>query len=127
MRRNIIRISLVVLVIIIAVFLYNIGKSHKIYFDNKNITIGDTTYTASNTCRVWVDDEESQDVRNRSRKVFKVAGAAHTIVVQEVVNGELSGERIEKKIKFKLDEGAIVNLPVLLDGAESWYEINTEI
>ena len=55
-KRIIIRITLIVVLILIGIFLYTIGKKHKVLIDNKDITVGEIAYIADTTYNVWVDN-----------------------------------------------------------------------
>jgi len=48
-KRIIIRIALIVLLILIGIFLYTIGKEHKVIINNKDISIDGLTYNADTT------------------------------------------------------------------------------
>ncbi|MCK4259069.1 MAG: hypothetical protein KAX49_08830 [Halanaerobiales bacterium] len=121
MKRKIIRISLVVLLIIFGVFLYSIGKEHKIYVDNKDFTIADITYSATTTYRVWIDGDEVGDVKKGKRKVAKIPGLGHKVVVEEIDGKELTGKKYEMKFRLKPSEVKVtINIPAMINEAKEW-------
>lgn len=101
-KRIIIRTALVAALILIGIFLYVIGKEHKVVIDNRDISVGDIIYNASTTYVVWVDNQEIGVIKKGERKIAKVAGVSHKIVVEEIKDNVLTGERYEKRFKLKL-------------------------
>ena len=116
----IIRISLIVVLILIGNFLYIIGKEHKILIDNKDITVSDITYSAGTTYEVRVDNQEIGVIKKSERKVARVAGVSHKIVVEEIKDKVLTGEKYERIFKFKSNEGAVINIPAMINNANEW-------
>lgn len=127
MKKLIIIVSLVVVLILLGIFLYNIGKEHKIFIDNKDFANNGESYIASSEYEVWVDGEKvgRTTVGIGKRQVATVAGPGHTIVLQEVEDKEAVGERNEKSFKIKTsDYEVIINLPALVAGSENWLMVN---
>ena len=79
-KRIIIRITLIVILILIGIFLYTISKEHKVLNDNRGISIGDITYSAGTTYKVWLDNQEIGVIKKGERKVAKVSGKNHKII-----------------------------------------------
>lgn len=50
----------------------------------------------------------------------KVAGVSHKIVVEEIKDKVLTGEKYEKKFKLKTNESATVNIPAMINNANEW-------
>lgn len=123
MRRNLIRVGLVILLIVFGFVLYNVGKEHKIFIDNRDITISGKEYTATMTYRVYVDDKQVGDVRKGKRKVAKSPGSKHTIIIEELDGRSPTGQKWEYEFRLKAKQAeVIVNIPALLGGAEKWLE-----
>lgn len=123
MRRNLIRVGLLIILIAFGFILYNIGKEHKIFIDNRDITIGGKEYVASTTYRVYVDGKQVGDVRKGKRKVAKSPGSKHTIVIEELDGRTPTGQKWEREFQLKAKQAeVIVNIPALLGEAEKWLE-----
>lgn len=52
----------------------------------------------------------------------KVAGVSHKIVVEEIKDKVLTGEKYEKKFKLKTNESATVNIPAMINNANEWID-----
>jgi len=121
-KRIIIRITLIVVLILIGIFLYTIGKEHKVLIDNKDITVGEIAYSADTTYNVWVDNQEIGLLEKGERKVAMVAGVSHKIVVEEIKDKVLTGEKHGKRFKLKTNESATVNIPAMINNANEWID-----
>ena len=121
-KRIIIRITLIIVLILIGIFLYTIGKEHKVLIDNRDISVGDITYSAGTTYKVRVDNQEIGVIEKGERKVARVAGVSHKIVVEEIKDKVLTGEKYEKKFKLKINESATVNIPAMINNANEWID-----
>ena len=119
-KRIIIRITLIAVLLLISVFLYTTGKEHKVLIDNKDTVVNDNTYNASAVYKVWVDDQEIGVIEKGKRMVATVKGASHKIVVEEISNQVLSGEKYERIFKFKNNEGAVINIPAMINSLNEW-------
>jgi len=126
LRRNtIIRIALIVLFIIIGIILFVTGKEHKVFIDNKNISIGDNTYLANSPFRVWVDKKDIGIIEKGKRVLVKVVGVKHKIVAEEVRENTSTGEEFEEEFTLKINESAIISLPILAKKENGWIAIKT--
>lgn len=88
--------------------------------DNRDISVGDITYNAGTTYKVRVDNQEIGVIKKGERKVARVAGVSHKIVVEEIKDKVLIGEKYEKKFKLKINESATVNIPAMINNANEW-------
>jgi hypothetical protein len=57
-KRIIMRVTLIIVLILAGSFLYTIGKEHKVFIDNIDMTVGESTYRAEATYKVWIDQQE---------------------------------------------------------------------
>ncbi|GAH74783.1 unnamed protein product [marine sediment metagenome] len=121
-KRIIIRITLITLLVLIGIFLYTIGKEHKVIIDNRDISVGDITYSLGTTYMVRVDNQEIGLFEKGERKVARVSGVSHKIVVEEIKDNVLTGEKYEKKFKLKISESATVNIPAMINNANEWID-----
>jgi len=126
LRKLIVRSGLVVILILLGVFLYVIGKEHVLLIDNRDFTHEGVTYQAAASYEVWVDGNQvgRTALAAGRRGAAYVAGPRHKIVVQEVAAGQPVGEPIERR--FSVPTGAYqitINIPALVAGAESFVYI----
>lgn len=127
MRRNVIRLALILLLIWAGFYLYGTGKVHKVLVDNKDWTQGEIVYTATGSYRVLLDGEEIGTVRVGKRKAGEVTGARHTIVLEELnEDEEPTGEKIEKAFSLKPDDLPVIYIPALVGGSKNWWETKKE-
>lgn len=116
----IIRISLVVVLILIGIFLYTIGKQHKILIDNRDITVGDIAYRAGTTYNIWVDNQEIGMIKKGERIKAMVTGASHKIIVKEIKDDVVIREKYEKMFKLKVNEDVVINIPAMINDLNEW-------
>ena len=90
--------------------------------DNRDISIGDITYSVGNTYEVRVDNQEIVVIKKGERKVVRVVGVSHKIVVEEIKDNVLTGEKYEKRFKLKTNESATVNIPAMINNANEWID-----
>jgi len=121
-KRIIIRTALVSALILIGIFLYVIGKEHKVLIDNRDISVGDITYSASTTYVVRVDNQEIGVIKKGERNAAIVTGVSHKIVVEEIKSNVLTGEKHEKRFRLKNNESATVNIPAMINNANEWID-----
>ena len=121
-RIIIIRITLIVVLILIGIFLYKIGKEHTVFIDNRNISIGGITYSAGTSYEVRIDNQEIGVIGKSERAVIKITGTNHKIVVEEIKDKVLTGERYEKRFKLKTNENATVNIPAMINNTNEWID-----
>ena len=121
-KRIIIRITLIVVLILMGISLYTIGKEHKVLIDNKDISMGGLTYNADTAYNVWVDNLEIGSIEKGERNVVKVTGTNHKIVIEEIKDKILTGEKYEKKFKLKINENVTINLPAMVNNMDKWIE-----
>ena len=110
-----IRVAAIVIVIIIAVVMFIIGKQHNLYFDNKDW--GD--YKAYQYVEVKVDDQESMELARRDRDVFTVVAQGHTIYIDAM--GEEKTVKVHIPLMMK---NVLINIPALMNGEsqDKWME-----
>ena len=121
-KRIIIRITLIIVLILIGIFLYTNGKEHKVFIDNKDIFVGDIIYSADATYNVRVDNQEIGLLKKGERNVAMVAGINHKIVIEEIKDKVLTGEKYKKTFKLKTNEGATVNIPAMINNVNEWID-----
>jgi len=119
-KRFIIRITFFVILILLGISLYTIGKEHKVLIDNKDISINKTIYVADNPYKIWIDGKEIGSIKKNERKVAKVSGKNHKIIIEKIKDKVSTGEKIEKKFNLKTNESATINIPAMINNVEQW-------
>ena len=119
-KRFIIRITFFVILILLGISLYTIGKEHKVLIDNKDISINKTIYVADNPYKIWIDGKEIGSIKKNERKVAKVSGKNHKIIIEKIKDKVSTGEKIEKKFNLKTNESATINIPAMMNNVEQW-------
>lgn len=123
MKRLAIRCGLVVVLIIVGIFLFVVGKEHIVFIDNRELTIDGETYNVVAGYEVWVDGQQvgRTALAPGKRNVASVAGPKHRIELQEIKDKEPVGERIEKDFRIATRTAqVIINIPALVAGSESF-------
>lgn len=127
-RRHLYQLIAVVVVLLIGVIMFVIGKQHILLLDNKTLESNGKTYPAFSIVEVQVNRIESLELGPRDRDRADVRGQKHKITVRYT---DRSFEEHEVVVKFKVplsQEMVLISLPALVGGAEEsvWlqpYEI----
>ncbi len=122
MKRNLIRIALVVVLIALGFGLYVLGKEHQIFVDNKDIVINGVEYKSENTITVVVDNVDLEEVKKGKRKVAYSPGPWHKITAVEILP-DGSTREVERKFTLSPRDVAVVNLVALFEVEEGWLAI----
>ena len=111
-----VRLGVIVLVILLAVFLYNYGKQHTVYIDNRTIEIDGVSYKALDWAEVSVDGGESEEYSPRTRREATVMRQKHSIhVLYE--DEDFNQFEYDAEFSIPLNETYIVlSLPALVAG-----------
>lgn len=120
MKKIILRLILVVFLIALGIVLFIIGKEHKVFIDNRDLSIAGENYTATVRYEVWVDGEKigRTTLNPGKRNVIYLAGPQHKIVLREIKDGKTVG-KIEKDINLSLGQTqVIINIPALVAGSD---------
>ena len=113
-----VRLAVVVVVILLAVFLYHYGKQHTVYVDNRTIEIDGVSYKALDWAEVSVDGREAEKYSPRTRREETVIRQKHTIhVVYE--DEDFNQFEVDAEFTVPLNETQVVlSLPALVAGLE---------
>ena len=125
MKRNIIRLALVIVLIVLGLCLYVLGKEHKIFVDNRDIVINGTELKSTNPFIVYVDNVDLEEVGNGKRKVAYSPGPWHTVKAIEKLPDGTTREFV-KKFTLSPKDTAIINLPALVSEKDGWLKIEGE-
>jgi hypothetical protein len=116
-RRNLIRISLIIVLIFISLLLFLFGKQHEVFVDNKTVEINGTQYLNIEKANIKIDDDEYIEVAKRKRKKLITVGPFHTITVQ-YTNEEGKTIILEEKINLGFKGDVVINIPALINKKE---------
>ena len=111
-----VRLAVIVLVILLAVFLYHYGKQHTVYIDNRTIEIDGQSYKALDWAEVSVDGGDSQEYSPRTRREATVLRQKHSI---HVVYEDEDFNQFEVDVEFKVpvnETQVVLSLPALVAG-----------
>lgn len=117
-RRFWIRIDAIVVVLLVAVLMFWIGKQHTILLDNKTLEVDGQTYKAFSIVEVQVDKGERLELAARDRDMAVVTNQSHRITVWYTDDYY---EEIEKTWKFSVPLGEdmmLISIPALVGGAD---------
>lgn len=111
-----VRLAVIVLVLLLAVFLYHYGKQHTVYIDNRTIEIDGQSYKALDWAEVLVDGGDSQEYSPRTRREATVLRQKHSI---HVVYEDEDFNQFEVDVEFKVpvnETQVVLSLPALVAG-----------
>ncbi len=111
-----VRLAVIVVVILLAVFLYCYGKQHTVYVDNRTIEIDGVSYRALDWAEVTVDGAKKQEYSPRTRREETVMRQKHTIhVLYE--DEDFNQFEVEGEFSIPLNETQVVlSLPAFIAG-----------
>ena len=113
--RFFVRLACIVLIILLAVFLYNFGKQRTLLIDNWSTEINGTSYRAEDWAKIHVDDLPAQEYSPRMRISVPLRGRTHTI---SITYDDKSFNEIEMEpVEFTLEyDTSIISVPALVAG-----------
>lgn len=120
MKRTIIRIAAALIVVILGIVLYDVGKMHTFLPENKTIELGGKEYQAYATITFSIDGQEEKELYPRDRVKAEVTGRNHKITVTGTTR---SGEETTVEKRFKISHKTsmyLLSLPALLGEDEEW-------
>jgi len=91
-----------------------------VLIDNRNISVGDITYLTGTTYKVWINNQEIGMIKKGERKLVRVTGISHKIVVEKFKDKVLTGRKYEKRFRLKTNETATLNIPAMINNANEW-------
>ncbi|MGE0074740.1 MAG: DUF6672 family protein [Sphaerochaetaceae bacterium] len=113
-RRNLFQLAALLVVILLAVVMFIIGRQHTILLDNKTIEHGGKTYTAFPIVEVVVDTGEAIELAARDRDKAEVVGQHHKISVT-YTDKFFEEHKIVKKLKVPIGfDMVLVSIPALV-------------
>ncbi len=120
------RLAAILLVLLLGVVLFFIGKQHAVLLDNKTITVNGEEIRALKMVEVQVDKHESLEFVPRDRDKVDVVRQKHTITVSYT---DENWEEISITRKFTvplMEDMVIISIPTLVANPEApqsvWME-----
>lgn len=116
-RKWIFRIIALIIVLIVAVIMFIVGRGHTIYFDNKSIDYNGSTLKAFDKVEVKVKGEQVAKLRERDRGMYDTMGQSFDmdLIITEG-DGSTKAVHVGMGLPYSID-GIVLNLPALLAGA----------
>ena len=116
-RKLLFRGIAVLILLLIAGWMFLIGRGHTIYLDNKSVDYNGQTYGALYKVTVYVDDEQVAKLYEKERGLASCMGQTFQMVLEIVrEKGEdETAQRVTLALPYNMD-GIVVNLPALLAG-----------
>ena len=118
-RSILIRLIAFAAVIALAACMFVVGRGHTVYFDNKNLTVGGTSYEAFYKVEVFVGDTSVAKLSPGDRGMVPTMGQDFKMVLHITpAEGEKKyGSAVKLKLPYSMD-GIILNIPAIMGGAE---------
>jgi hypothetical protein len=124
MKRQYVIDALIVLALVaFSVFLYQSGKGYTLIFDNRDITIGDTSYPALPYIRVSLGGVSGRplEIMGGDRDMMTVMGRKHVLKVEILSDDEETVTATsEHRFVIRYDGGNLLSIPALLSGDAEW-------
>lgn len=115
-RRLWLRAAAVVLLILIGVLMFFIGRQHSILVDNKTIEIDGVTYKALDLCEVSIDGSAPEELVPRDRIQVNVMGQSHKLVVT-YTDEFWEEKRVEIRFRTPVpEEMMLMSIPAVANG-----------
>lgn len=117
-KKWIYRIAALLIVVVIAVIMFIIGRGHTLYFDNVSIDYDGKTVEAPYKVVVKVKDEQVAKLYNKERGMTTNMGQRFKmrLEVTQEKDGDTSIVDVNMGLPYSID-GIVINLPALLAGA----------
>lgn len=117
-RRNLFQLGVVILLLLLAVLMFIVGKMHTVLLDNKTIEADGVTYAAFSIVEVEVNKKGFLELAARDRDMAEVMGQRHKISVI-YTDKNFEEHKIVKKFKVPLgDDMVLISIPALVGGAD---------
>ncbi len=113
--RFFVRLACIVLIIVLAIFLYFYGKQRTVYIDNWTTEIDGTSYRAEDWAIAQIDDLGGEELYPRMRIGVPLRGRTHTITI---TYDDKSYNEIEiPATEFRLEyDNSLISVPALVAG-----------
>lgn len=119
-KRSLYKLLVALFFIVIAVFLFSIGKGHHLELENKAITLNGKSYQVAPDVRLTINNEQPIPVKSGYSNKASVLGSNHKFKI-EILDKEGNVKKtIEKKVKLNLVDTFFISIPILLADDPDW-------
>jgi hypothetical protein len=113
-RQFLIRTAAVVIVLLLGVLMYFVGRQHTVLLDNRTVTVEGQEIRALQLVTVQVDRQEELELASRDRDQALVTGQRHTITVT-YTDSDWNEHSFSRDFKLPVGEDmSIVSIPTLV-------------
>ena len=119
-RQFLFRAAAIVLVLVIAVIMFIIGRGHTIYFDNKTAEYNGQKYESFYKVTVIKDKEKVAKLADDERGMTDLMGQTLTVTLEitDEKGGKSHAHKVSMPIPYDMD-GIVINIPELMAGLPS--------
>ncbi len=110
------QLGLAVISIILGAILFVSGREHRVFVENKSVG----EHKAFKSVVYTIDNQKEIKVKKNKKKLSKVKGSSHEIVVTYKKDGE--EQKVSREFKLKALEEATISIPGLIGDSEEWIE-----
>ena len=116
-RRFLFRAIAVLVLLLIAGWMFIIGRGHTIYLDNKSADYNGQTCKPLYKVTIYVDDEQVAKLYEKERGIASCMGQTFQMVLEIVPEkgDDETAQRVTLAVPYNMD-GIVLNLPALLAG-----------
>ncbi len=109
----------ILVIILLAFFMFVIGRGHTIYFDNKTFESQNLTYNSVYRVDLMVKGELKGQIFSRERISDTCMGQSFNFILKVIESRGDEPKEYEFKIRIPYSwDGVVINLPALINGAE---------
>ncbi|NLB83168.1 MAG: hypothetical protein GX791_02865 [Synergistaceae bacterium] len=114
--------ALVLFFIALSMFLYSSGKGYALIFENRDITIGGSTYQSPGYIRITMDKKgRPLEIMEKDRDIMTVKGKKHIMEVEVLDEDEETVlSTVERPIVIRYDRGNLLSIPAFLAENPEW-------
>ncbi|MFA5513530.1 MAG: DUF6672 family protein [Sphaerochaetaceae bacterium] len=113
-KTTLLKIGLIILIIVIGIWMFLIGKMHTVLLDNKTIEVEGISYVQLPIVEVQIDNKEKIELAARDRDLVEVTAQRHKITVY-YTDKLFNEHKIVKKFKIPLGyDMVLISIPALI-------------
>lgn len=116
-RQFLFRTCAIILILILAVVMFIVGRGHTIYFDNVSDSYDGKDYKAYYKVNVIKDDEKVASLADDERGMAELMGQTLTVTLEitDEKGAEPHSHKVSMPIPYGMD-GIVINVPELMAG-----------
>jgi hypothetical protein len=121
-RCLVIRLGVIIVLVLIAFVMYNIGKEHDVLFDNNSASIDGRDYASIAGGSLQADGGKKSVIRPGGRISQKMVGKRHRLKLDIMDGGGSVLRTVERTVSLNVDmKRWMISLPALASGAENIF------